>query len=63
VEVGRDKLSLPIDVVSTVTGDQSIGAYCTAEGLPILMHVPLVEALPRYRTRFTALWERLEKNA
>ena len=49
--------------------------YCTAEGIPVLMRiplekrvaeaysegVPLVDALPMYRTRLAALWERLEE--
>jgi MinD superfamily P-loop ATPase len=75
VEVARDELKLPVAVVvnrSTV-GDLGVDEYCEAEGIPILMHipldrriaeaysegVPLVDAVPAYREQFVALWENL----
>jgi MinD superfamily P-loop ATPase len=54
-------------------GDRGVEDYCTAEGIPILMRIPLerriaeaysegmplVEALPEYRAKFTQLYLRL----
>jgi MinD superfamily P-loop ATPase len=77
VEVARGELGLPVGVVVNRdgVGDRSVDEYCTAEGIPILMRIPLdrhiaqaysegrtlVEALPAYRAHFAALWERLEE--
>jgi MinD superfamily P-loop ATPase len=79
VEVARDELGLPVGVVINRdgVGDQGVDKYCAAEGISILMRIPLdrriaeaysegmplVKALPAYRTRFLALWERLEQLA
>jgi MinD superfamily P-loop ATPase len=68
VEVARDELGLPVGVVVNRdgVGDQGVDDYCKAEGIPILMRipldrriaeaysegVPLVEALPEYRKQF-----------
>jgi MinD superfamily P-loop ATPase len=75
VEVARDELGLPVGVVVNRdgVGDQGVDEYCKAEGIPILMRipldrriaetysegVPLVEALPEYRVRFIELWEQI----
>lgn len=56
-------------------GDQGVDEYCTAEGIPILMRiplerriaeaysegVPLVKALPEYRQQFLDLYAAIEK--
>ena len=56
-------------------GDQGVEEYCAAEDIPILMRLPIdrriaiaysegttiVEALPEYRERFAALWERMKE--
>jgi MinD superfamily P-loop ATPase len=76
VEVARGELGLPVGVVVNRdgVGDQGVDEYCAAEGIPILMRIshdrriaeaysegmPLVEALPEYRERFVALWQRAE---
>lgn len=75
VGVARDELGLPVGVVINRdgVGDRGVEAYCEAEGIPILMRiplhrriaeaysegVPLVEALPEYRERFAALWKEI----
>jgi len=55
-------------------GDQSVEAYCAAKEIPILMRIPLdrriaeaysegiplVEAMPAYRTQFLSLWQDLK---
>ncbi|MCR4406871.1 MAG: ATP-binding protein [Anaerolineae bacterium] len=77
VEVARDELGLPVGVVINRdgVGDQGVDEYCAAEGIPILMRipldrriaeaysegVPLVEALPEYRARFRELHQRIER--
>jgi MinD superfamily P-loop ATPase len=79
VEVARDELGLPVGVVvnRTGVGDRGVDAYCAAEGIPILMRiplerriaeaysegVPLVEALPEYRQRFLDLYAAIERLA
>ncbi len=76
VDVARDEMGLPVGVVINRegVGDQGVDAYCEAEGIPILMRipidrriaeaysegVPLVEALPRYRERFRELYQDIE---
>jgi MinD superfamily P-loop ATPase len=75
VEVARDELGLPVGVVINRdgVGDRGVEDYCAAEGIPILMRIPLerriaeaysegmplVEALPEYRAKFTQLYLRL----
>ncbi len=77
VEVARDELGLPVGVVINRdgVGDRGVEDYCAAEGIPILMRipldrriaeaysegVPLVEALPEYRERFVELYRRIER--
>jgi MinD superfamily P-loop ATPase len=76
VEVARDELGLPVGVVVNCdgVGDRGVDRYCAAEGIPILMRIPLerriaeaysegiplVEVLPAYQERFVELWRRLE---
>jgi MinD superfamily P-loop ATPase len=75
VEVVRDELHIPVGVVVNRegVGDSGVDEYCAAEGVPILMRIPLdrriaeaysegvpmVEALPEYREKFVALCERI----
>ena len=77
VEVALGELGLPVGVVINRdgVGDQGVEDYCAAEGVPILMRIPLdrriaeaysegvtmVEALPEYRERFIELYRRIEK--
>ena len=77
VEVARDELGLPVGVVVNRdgVGDEGVSEYCAAEGIPILMRiplerriaeaysegVPLVEALPEYRKKFLELYASIEK--
>ena len=72
VEVARDELGLPVGVVINRegVGDEGVDAYCEAEGIPILMRIPLdrrvaeaysegaplVEALPAMEEDFQALY-------
>jgi len=79
VEVARDELGLPVGVVINRDGigDQGVESYCAAEGIPILMRIPidrriaeaysegipLVEALPGYRERFRALYAAIQQQA
>jgi MinD superfamily P-loop ATPase len=81
VQVARGELGLPVGVVvnrdgvprTRGLGDSGVDEYCAAEGIPILMRIPLdrriaegisggealVEVLPEYRPRFVALYERI----
>lgn len=75
VQVARDELHLPVGVVINRdgVGDAGVNQYCAAEGIPILMRIPLerriaeaisagqslAEALPEYRTRFVALYKEI----
>jgi MinD superfamily P-loop ATPase len=77
VEVALGELGLPVGVVINRdgVGDQGVEDYCAAEGIPILMRIPLdrriaeaysegvtmVEALPEYRERFIELYRCIEK--
>ena len=77
VEVARDELRLPVGVVINRdgVGDRGVEDYCAAEGIPILMRIPLdrriaeaysegvtmVEAWPEYRERFVELYRRIER--
>lgn len=77
VEVARDELGLPVGVVINRdgVGDQGVEEYCAAEGIPILMRipldrqiaeaysegVPLVKAQPAYRQKFRALYEMIQR--
>ena len=78
VEVARE-LRVPVGVVVNREGigDAGVDEYCAAEGIPILMRipllrsvaeaysegVPLVEALPEYRERFRELYRRIGEEA
>jgi MinD superfamily P-loop ATPase len=71
VEVARDTLHLPVGIVLNKDGigDDAVANYCQAEGLPILMRLPmrreiavaystgqpLVRAYPEYRADFQRL--------
>jgi MinD superfamily P-loop ATPase len=75
VQVARDELGLPVAVVVNRdgVGDAGVDDYCAAEGIPILMRIPLdrriaraisggqalVEALPEYQPQFLALYEQI----
>jgi MinD superfamily P-loop ATPase len=75
VQVARDELGLPVGVVVNRdgVGDAGVDKYCTAEGIPILMRIPLdrriaeaisggvalTEALPEYRPRFLDLYQQI----
>ena len=79
VEVARNELGLPVGVVVNRdgVGDEGVDEYCAAEGIPILMRIPLerhiaeaysegmplVEALPEYRQKFLELYTSIEKLA
>ena len=79
VEVARDELGLPLGVVINRdgVGDAGVDEYCAAEGLPILMRIPLdrriaeaisegqslVETLPEYRAAFQALYQQIAQLA
>jgi MinD superfamily P-loop ATPase len=76
VQVARDELGLPVAVVVNRdgVGDDGVDAYCAAEGLPIVLRIPLERAIaegiangasliairPEYQSRLVALWEQLE---
>ena len=75
VQVARDELGLPVGVVINRdgVGDTGVDDYCSDEGIPILMRIPLdrriaeaisggealVEALPEYRPPFRQLYKRI----
>ena len=77
VEVIRDELHIPVGVVVNRdgVGDSGVDDYCAAEGVPILMRIPLdrriaeaysegvpmVQALPEYRQKFITLYERIRQ--
>jgi MinD superfamily P-loop ATPase len=77
VEVARDELGLPVGVVINRdgVGDRGVDAYCAAEGIPILMRIPLdrriaeaysegmplIEALPSFRGRFQELYQQIAR--
>ncbi len=79
VEVARDELHLPVGVVINRDGigDRGVDEYCAAEGVPILMRIPLdrriaeaysegiplVQAMPEYRQQFLNLYIAIEKLA
>jgi MinD superfamily P-loop ATPase len=76
VQVARDELGIPVGVVVNRdgVGDTGVDDYCAAEGIPILMRIPLerriaeaisggealVEALAEYRPRFLELYRQIE---
>jgi MinD superfamily P-loop ATPase len=76
VQVGRDELGIPVGVVVNHdgVGDAGVDDYCQAEGIPILMRIPMdrriaeaysrgvtvVDALPEYRERFRQLLKSIE---
>ena len=75
VQVARDELGLPVGVIVNRDGigDRGVDDYCAAEGIPILMRIPLdrniaqalaggeplVEALPEYRPQFRQLYGKI----
>jgi MinD superfamily P-loop ATPase len=75
VEVARHELGLLVGVVVNRdgVGDAGVDDYCTAEGIPILMRIPLerriaaaisegqapAKALPEYQPRFLDLYEQI----
>jgi len=75
VQVARDELGLPVGIVVNRDGigDTGVDEYAAAEGIPILMRipldrriaeaysegVPLVQALPEWRERFVDLYRRM----
>jgi len=77
VEVIRDELHIPVGIVVNRegVGDSGVDEYCAAEGVPILMRIPLdrriaeahsegvpvVEALPEYRAKFITLYGRIQE--
>lgn len=79
VEVARDELGLPVAVVVNRDGigDEGVDRYCEAEGIAVLMRIPMdrriaeaysegqpvVEALPEYRKRFIDLYQRIMEAA
>jgi MinD superfamily P-loop ATPase len=78
VDVARGELGLPVGVVINRdgVGDRGVDAYCAAQGIPILMRIPLerriaeaysegmplVEAAPEYRKRFLELWKDIARS-
>jgi MinD superfamily P-loop ATPase len=79
VQVARGELGLPVGVVVNRDGigDAGVDEYCAAEGIPILMRIPLerriaraisegialVDAFPELRPRFVELYERIVREA
>jgi len=77
IDVARGELGLPVGVVINRdgVGDRGVEEYCTAEGIPILMRIPIdrriaeayaegiapVVALPEYRSRFRELYAAIEQ--
>jgi MinD superfamily P-loop ATPase len=77
VEVARDEMGLPVGVVVNRegVGDEGVDRHCEAEGIPILMRIPIdrriaeaysegvppVDELPEYRERFRALYVEIER--
>jgi len=77
VEVARDELGIPVGVVINRdgVGDSGVDEYCQAQGIPILMRIPLdrrvaeaysegrslLEALPDYRQEFLELYRRIQQ--
>jgi MinD superfamily P-loop ATPase len=75
VQVAREELGLPVGVVVNRDGigDAGVDEYCAAEGIPILMRIPLerriaraisegtalVDAFPEFRSRFVELYEQI----
>jgi len=71
-----DKLAIPMGVVINRAdiGDRGVAAFCQRKGIPVLMEIPMdrriaesysrgvptVTALPDYRTRFVALFRRID---
>ncbi len=77
VQVARDELRRPVGVLINRdgVGDQTVEEYCRAEGIPVLMRipldrriaeaysagVPLIEALPEYEIQFQRLYEEIAR--
>lgn len=76
VSVARDELGLPVGVVINRdgVGDDGVDRFCNAQGVPILLRVPLdraiaegisdgrllVDVRPEYGARLVDLWRRIE---
>lgn len=76
IQVARDVLRLPVGVIINRdgVGDTGVGDYCAAEGIPVLMRIPLdrriaeaysegiplLEAMPDYRESFIGLFRRIK---
>ena len=72
-QMARDELGLPVAVVVNRdgVGDDGVDAYCAAEGLPILLRIPLerviaegiahgaslIDIRPEYQTQLVELWK------
>jgi MinD superfamily P-loop ATPase len=79
VQVARDELGLPVGVVVNRDGigDAGVDEYCAAEGIPILMRIPLdrsiaeaiaegktlLDARPEYRAEFQVLYRQIVEQA
>lgn len=77
VEVARKELGIPVGVIVNRDGigDAGVEEFCSLEEIPILMRIPLdrriaeayskgelvISALPAYRQRFLALFERIRE--
>ncbi len=76
VQVARDEMGLPVGVVVNRdgVGDRGVDEYCAAEGIPILMRIPLerriaeaysngvllVQIEPVWQARFRGLYQQIE---
>jgi MinD superfamily P-loop ATPase len=77
VQLSRDELHLPVGVVINRDGigDKGVEDFCSSENLPILMRIPyqreiaeagaegipLVQAIPSYRSEFQGLFTSIKK--
>lgn len=61
VQVGHDELGLPVAVAVNHdrVGDRRVDEYCAAEGIPILMRVPLDRRIAEAYSRCIPLIEAL----
>jgi MinD superfamily P-loop ATPase len=61
VQVGHDELGLPVAVAVNHDGvsDRGVDEYCAAEGIPILMRVPLDRRIAESYSRGIPLIEAL----
>lgn len=77
VQVARNELGIPVAVIINRdgVGDRGVHEYCEADGIPVLMHIPLersiaegltqgatlIDIRPEYRNRFISVWESLNE--